>query len=265
MYLFPVIILAIIQGITEFLPISSSAHLLITAEIINISESLSLDISLHLGTLMAVLIYFRIETLNFIKFIMPFSSPKKTAQKNINQNLIIASLPIIFIGGITYISGFAELLRNLHFIGLSTIVFGLALYFADIRSNTENLTLDKLSIRKTLIIGLWQVFAIIPGASRAGVVYTGSRIVGLNRVDAAKFSMLLSIPVIVISASIPIIEIINDPISINFLNLFFGFVIAFLTAYFSIGLLLNWVKKNSMTPFVIYRIILGSVILIYFT
>ncbi len=265
MYLFPVIILAIIQGITEFLPISSSAHLLITAEIINISESLSLDISLHLGTLMAVLIYFRIETLNFIKFIMPFSSPKKTAQKNINQNLIIASLPIIFIGGITYISGFAELLRNLHFIGLSTIVFGLALYFADIRSNTENLTLDKLSIRKTLIIGLCQVFAIIPGASRAGVVYTGSRIVGLNRVDAAKFSMLLSIPVIVISASIPIIEIISDPISINFLNLFFGFVIAFLTAYFSIGLLLNWVKKNSMTPFVIYRIILGSVILIYFT
>tara|TARA_B100001029_G_C15039723_1_gene442722 strand:- start:946 stop:1743 length:798 start_codon:yes stop_codon:yes gene_type:complete len=265
MHIFPIVILAIIQGITEFLPISSSAHLLITAKMMNIGESLALDISLHLGTLMAVLIYFRMEALSFFKFVMPFYLSKKVSKTKINQNLIIASLPIIFIGGLAYILGFAEIVRNLHLIGLSTIVFGLALYFADIKSHEENISLDNLSTKKSLTIGLFQIFAIIPGASRAGVVYMGSRIVGINRVDAAKFSMLLSIPVIIISVSIPIIEIVNDPISVNILYLLFGFIIAFITAYFSISILLNWVKKNSMTPFVIYRIILGSIILIYFT
>ena len=246
MHIFPVIILAIIQGITEFLPISSSAHLLITAEMMNIRENLSLDISLHLGTLMAVLIYFRTEALNFFKFIMPFFSSNKISKTKINQNLIVASLPIIFIGGLAYMSGFA-------------------LYFADIRSNEESLKVDNLSYKKSLVVGFFQIFAIIPGASRAGVVYTGSRIVGLNRVEAAKFSMLLSIPVILISASIPAIELANDSIAINFLYLFSGFIISFITAYLSISILLNWVKNNSMIPFVIYRIILGSIILIYFT
>lgn len=265
MHIFPVVILAIIQGITEFLPISSSAHLLITAEMMNIRENLSLDISLHLGTLMAVLIYFRTEALNFFKFMMPFLTSNKISKTKMNQNLIVASLPIIFIGGLAYMSGFAEIFRDLHFIGLSTIVFGLALYFADIRSNEESLKVDNLSYKKSLVVGFFQIFAIIPGASRAGVVYTGSRIVGLNRVEAAKFSMLLSIPVILISASIPAIEIANDSIAINFLYLFSGFIISFITAYLSISILLNWVKNNSMIPFVIYRIILGSIILIYFT
>ncbi len=248
MHIFPVIILAIIQGITEFLPVSSSAPVLITAEMMNIRENLSLDISLHLGTLMAVLIYFRTEALNFFKFMMPF----------LKSNTIS-------IGGLAYMSGFAEIFRDLHFIGLSTIVFGLALYFADIRSNEESLKVDNLSYKKSLVVGFFQILAIIPGASRAGVVYTGSRIVGLNRVEAAKFSMLLSIPVILISASIPAIEIANDSIAINFLYLFTGFIISFITAYLSISILLNWVKNNSMIPFVVYRIILGTIILIYFT
>jgi len=265
MHFFPVVILAIIQGITEFLPISSSAHLLITAKIMNFNESLSLDISLHMGTLMAVLIYFRIETLDFVKFMISFVKSNKKSKTKINQNLIVASLPIFFIGGLAYVTGFAEILRNIHFIGLATIVFGLALYFADIKSHEENLTLNNLSTKKSIIIGIFQIFAIIPGASRAGVVYTGSRIVGLNRVEAAKFSMLLSIPVIIISASIPINEIANNSIQINFFNLFIGFFVAFITAYLSISILLRWVKNNSMTPFVVYRIILGSIILIYFT
>ena len=103
-----------------------------------------------------------------------------------NQNLIVASLPIIFIGGLAYISGFAEIFRNLHFIGLSTIVFGLALYFADIRSNEESLKVIIYLIRNLLLL-VFSNFAIIPGASRAGVVYTGSRIVGLNRVRLQNF------------------------------------------------------------------------------
>ena len=157
MHIFPIVILAIIQGITEFLPISSSAHLLITAKMMNIGESLALDISLHLGTLMAVLIYFRMEALSFFKFVMPFYLSKKVSKTKINQNLIIASLPIIFIGGLAYILGFAEIVRNLHLIGLSTIVFGLALYFADIKSHEENISLDNLSTKKSLTIGLFQI------------------------------------------------------------------------------------------------------------
>ncbi len=191
MHIFPIILLAVIQGITEFLPISSSAHLLIAAEMMHIGDTFSLDISLHLGTLMAVLIYFRIEALNFFKFMLsPF---------------------------------------------LTNLIF-------------------KTKLNQSLII-----------ASRAGVVYTGSRIIGLNRVDAARFAMLLSIPVIMISASIPIIEIAKNSVAINYINLLIGFLIAFITAYLSIRILLSWVKNNSMIPFVIYRIIIGSIILIYFT
>lgn len=265
MYLYPVFVLAIIQGITEFLPISSSAHLLIAAKLMNFKDSLALDIGLHLGTLVAVIIYFRIESLSFIKFTRSLFRSNSVSKTKINQNIIIASLPIVLIGGLTYVTGLAEIFRNLNFVGLATIFFGLVLYYADMRSQNENITLDNLSRKQSLIIGLFQIFAIIPGASRAGVVYTGSRVIGLNRVYAAKFSMLLSIPVIMISSSIPIIEIMNNSISINFLHIIMGFIIALITAYFSIRILLTWVKNNSMTPFVIYRIIIGSIILIFFT
>ena len=173
MHIFPVVTLAIIQGITEFLPISSSAHLLITAEMMNIRENLSLDISLHLGTLMAVLIYFRTEALNFFKFMMPFLKSNKISKTKMNQNLIVASLPIIFIGGLAYISGFAEMFRNLHFIGLSTIVFGLALYFADIRSNEESLKVDNLSYKKSLIVGFFSNFCNYSRCFKSGCCLYG--------------------------------------------------------------------------------------------
>ena len=264
MSLLPILVLAAFQSAFEYFPVSSSAHLLIAAELMGLSESLLIDVTLHLGTLIAVIIYFRRETCDFIRYLLTPINNQNSNNKEFNNGLVIASVPIVLVGGIAFATGYADILRNLQVIGLSTIIFGLLLYFADIKKNTLDSKLNKLTFKKSLIIGIFQCFAIIPGASRSGVVYSGARLLGLNRTDSLKFSMILSIPVIAISSTIPLFEIYKNPIDIEYSYLLLGFVVSFLIAYLSIGILLKWVERFTMKPFVIYRIILGSVILIYF-
>ena len=259
----PILLLGIIQGITEFLPISSSGHLLIAAEIMSIPESLMMDVSLHLGSLLAVIIYFRNDIKVLVFLLLPFSIKLSKDEKNLAFCLIVGTLPVVIIGGLLFLTGYADILRNLKVVGLATIIFGLLLYYSDSYTNANTKSIERLSIKNALIIGLFQILAIIPGASRAGVVYSGSRIVGLNRIEAAKLSILLSIPVILISSAIPILKLIESPTSTNISSSFFGFLISFFVAYISIDYLLKWLKKNTMKPFVVYRIVIGSLILIY--
>ena len=169
----------------------------------------------------------------------------------------------MIVGGLLFLTGYADILRNIKIVGLATIIFGLLLYYSDSYTNANAKGIERLSIKSALIIGLFQILAIIPGASRAGVVYSGSRIIGLNRIEAAKLSILLSIPVILISSAIPILKLIESPTSTNVSSSFFGFFISFFVAYISIDYLLKWLKKNTMKPFVIYRIVIGTHILIY--
>ncbi len=257
----PIFILSLIQGITEFLPISSSGHLLVAGEFLNFKQhSLLIDVSLHLGTLGAVLLYFRRESKILLINTHCVFQNKPDENTLFTKHIFIATIPIVIVGGLLFLFGVAEILRNLQVIALATILFGVLLYFADVKSN-DDLTIKELTVRKSFLIGIFQILSIVPGTSRAGIVYTGSRILNLNRVDAARFSMILSIPVIIISSAIPIIQLVKTPTQENFILSIIGFIISFIVAYCSIDLLLRWLKSHSMTPFVIYRIIFGSVLL----
>ena len=260
MYFFPVIALAIIQGITEFLPVSSSAHLVIASDFIEFAyENIALDVSLHLGTLLAVIIYFRSDIL----LIMSGIIDSQSKGRNTAIQIFIATLPIVVLGGFAFMTGIVEHFRNIQVIALSTIIFGIILYYTDIQNDKKIKTIDELKIGESFIIGLFQVLAIIPGTSRSGIVYSGSRFLNLSRIEALRFAMLLSIPTILLSAFIPTYKFVESPSSEFLLISTVGVIVSFGTAYLSISLLMSWVRKFSMVPFVVYRIILGSFLLIY--
>ena len=257
----PIFILGLIQGITEFLPISSSGHLLVVGKFLDFKQqSLLIDVSLHLGTLGAVLVYFSKESKILLLNAHNVFTDKSDENTLFTKHILVATVPISIVGGLLFLFGIAEILRNLQIIALATILFGVLLYFADTKSN-DYVSIRELTVRKSFLIGIFQTLSIIPGTSRAGIVYTGSRFLNLNRIDAAKFSMILSIPVIILSSAIPIIQLVKTPTQENFILSITGFVISFIIAYFSIDLLLKWLKSHSMTPFVIYRIIFGSALL----
>jgi undecaprenyl-diphosphatase len=262
MPILPIIILGLIQGITEFLPISSSAHLIIAPYLFNFeNQSLVIDICLHIGTLLAVIFYFKKEVFDyFITIPKLFSSENSQETRNL-KNLIIATIPIVLAGGLIFILDLTHLLRNLQVIGLATIFFGILLYFADIKSDQTN-NLSSIGFKQVFIIGCSQILAIIPGTSRAGIIYTTSRFYKISRVEATKFSMLLSIPTILISSFIPLIEIFNKKDVAFTGDAIAAVLVAFITAMFAIKFLIKWVSSHTMLPFVIYRIVLGSVMLI---
>ena len=260
MYLFPVILLAIIQGITEFLPVSSSAHLIIASDFIEFTyENIALDVSLHLGTLLAVIVYFRSDIL----LIMSGIIDSQSKGRNTAIQIFIATVPIVIFGGLAFMTGIVDYFRNIQVIALSTIIFGVVLYYADIQNDKKTKTINELKIKESFIIGLFQVLAIIPGTSRSGIVYSGGRFLNISRVEALRFAMLLSIPTILLSAFIPTYKFIESPTSEFLLIGAIGLIVSFGTAYLSISLLMSWVKNFSMVPFVVYRIILGSILLIY--
>ena len=260
MYFFPVILLAIIQGITEFLPLSSSAHLIIASDFNEFTyENIALDVSLHLGTLLAVIVYFRSD----IILIMNGIIDSQSKGRNTAIQIFIATVPIIVVGGLAFMTGIVDYFRNIQVIALSTIIFGIVLYYADIQNDKKIKTIDELRIGESFIIGLFQVLAIIPGTSRSGIVYSGGRFLNISRVEALRFAMLLSIPTILLSAFIPTYKFIESPTSEFLLIGTVGLIVSFGTAYLSISLLMSWVKNFSMVPFVVYRIILGSILLIY--
>ena len=254
-----IIILGLVQGTTEFLPISSSAHLILVPYLLEIdNQGLVIDICLHIGTLLAVVIYFRKELIDYIQAIPSLFRLNTTAAAQDLKKLILATLPIIFVGGLVFLFGISDVLRNLSIIGIATIFFGLLLYFADIKKGDCN-SISNSSFRNIFIIGCSQILAIIPGTSRAGIVYT---VTDEEIIEAAKFSMLLSIPTIIISSFVPLIQLIKEPnIEITFYALL-SIIIAFVTAIISINFLLKWVANHTMLPFVIYRLILGTIILI---
>ena len=160
-------------------------------------------------------------------------------------------------------TGIVEHFRNIQVIALSTIIFGIVLYYTDIQNDKKIKTIDELKIGESFIIGLFQVLAIIPGTSRSGIVYSGGRFLNLSRIEALRFAMLLSIPTILLSAFIPTYKFVESPSSEFLLISTVGVIVSFGTAYLSISLLMSWVRKFSMVPFVVYRIILGSFLLIY--
>jgi len=245
-----IIILSIVQGISEFLPISSSAHLNIVEIFFKFnSSSLMIDVSLHFGSLLAIIFYFRKELLDL-----------KNNQKLLFL-IIVGSIPIVIFGYIINITGLISLLENnLKIIAWTTLIFGIVLYFAD-RSKFDKKISSDLNAKTILYIGLFQILALIPGVSRAGITITASRFFGFNRFDSSKISFLLAIPAIAGASVLQLKNTIGQSFEFNYL-IIISITLSFLFSYFTIKFFLEYINKFSLNVFVIYRIIISIILFI---
>lgn len=248
--MFEILILSIIQGITEFLPVSSSSHLIIISTYTNFEhQSLSLDVSLHIGSFLAVVTF-------FIKDIVQFVKNKKLFLK-----IIFSSLPVILVGYFLVKNNLIDHLRNIKVIGWTTIIFGILLYIVDKFELNKNL--DKnFTYKSALLIGLFQILSLIPGVSRSGITITAARMLKFNRFDSAKISFLLSIPTLAAVSFFGLNNLIaNNNIDVSFVNLA-SILLSFLFSLITIKFFLKYIRTFSLSLFVIYRILLGIILLI---
>ena len=264
MYFQNLILLSALQGITEFLPVSSSAHLIIFPNITNNADQGRIfDVAVHTGSLLAVILYLWRDILRMSIGIISLGSKSKRDFK-IFYITVIATLPLIFFGYYIQNSNFL-FLRSLEVIAWSTLIFGILLYFAD-KVFLRVKKIDDLNIISGAIIGFFQVLAFLPGTSRSGICITAARFLGFDREPAAKFSLLLSIPAILSATVLEGYDLmkLND-YELN-LKLLTASILSFAFSLASITFMMSWIKKYSFTPFIIYRLLLGILLLlaIYF-
>lgn len=264
MDLFQVIVLALIQGLTEFLPISSSAHLILPSRILGWpDQGLAFDVAVHVGTLTAVVIYFRKDLGNLISaWFGQFGPQGQTQDSRLAWYIVLATIPVCVVG-LLFNSYIETYLRSIWAIAVASIIFGFALWWSDVRGK-QTLTLQNITLSAALLIGIAQAVALIPGTSRSGITMTMALFLGFARTDAARFSFLLSIPVIIISGLYEGIGLLGA-VDVDWLAIFVGMLVSMVSAYLCIHYFLEFISKISMLPFVVYRVILGFVLLgIYF-
>ena len=260
MNIFDLLILSIIQGLTEFLPVSSSAHLILISEFLDSNDQgIVFDVAVHLGTLFAAMIYFRKEVAGMLRG-LSFNEKNKDETHQL-VNIVIAVLPILIIGFL--LRDFVDQnLRSSEIIAYATIFFGLVLLWSD-RIKTTSDNIDQISNRQAFIIGLSQCLALIPGTSRSGITISAALFMGIGREAAAKFSFLLAIPTIGAIAASELINLNLQDLLNQGVDLMLASVISFGVAYFTIDVFLKLVKRFSFTPFVVYRVLLGAWLLSY--
>ena len=246
-----IFILSLIQGITEFLPISSSPHLILVSEFLNFkNQSLSIDVSLHIGSFMAVVIYFYKDISNFFY------------NKVLFFKIFISSIPVMIIGFFLVKSGLIEKIRNLETIACTTIIFGILLYISD-RFKLEKEIENNFSYKSAIFIGFLQILSLIPGVSRSGIAITAARLLNFKRIDSAKISFLISIPILGAVSLFGLKNLIMEEngtlTNVNLISILLSFVFSFIT----IKYFLNYLKRFNLNFFVVYRILLGVVILIF--
>jgi undecaprenyl-diphosphatase len=244
-----IFLLSAIQGVTEFLPISSSSHLIIFADYANFKDkSLSIDVSLHIGSFIAVLTYFHKDLTNFIK------------NKDLFYKIILASIPVMLFGFFLVQNNLIEKLRNIEVIGWTTLIFGILLFISD-KYKLEKKIDNNFNYKSAIFIGLFQILSLIPGVSRSGISITAARFLNFKRFDAAKISFFLSIPTLGAVSIFGLKNLIlsEDLIlsSFNLASILFSFIFSLVT----INYFLKYIKYFSLNIFVIYRVVLGIILL----
>ena len=254
---FQTIILALIQGVTEFLPISSSAHLILPSALFGWpDQGLAFDTAVHLGTLLAVIWYFRLDLVSLIKAFFQHIFGRPSQESYFAINLLIASLPIIPAG--FFLKSLIEgELRGTDAIIIATVVFSLLLFAADKRGKKVK-TDTQLNWQDALIIGISQCFALVPGTSRSGVTITLGLFLGYTRESASRISFLLAIPAIAGASTLKSFDLVQASMPIDWQNLLLGITVSALCAYLCIRLFLNFINNIGFTPFVIYRLLQGA-------
>jgi undecaprenyl-diphosphatase len=245
-----VLILSAIQGISEFLPISSSAHLILVSSLYEFkNSSLLIDISLHLGSLFAIIYYFKEDLLNV------------RSNKRLLGLIIIGSIPLIIVGYVLYSTGIIYNLRNIKVIAWTTLVFGIILYIAD-KNRFDKKISSNLNLQSILFISLFQVLSLVPGVSRAGITITAARILKFNRFDSGKISFLLSIPALAGASFLGLKDVFTQSIEFNYLVII-AILTSFIFSFVTVKFFLIYINKFSMNAFVIYRIIIALILFTY--
>jgi len=266
-----IIVLAIVQGLTEFLPISSSAHLILVPQLVGWNDQgIAFDVATHFGTLSAVILYFRKDLLPLLHdWIKSIQNKKHYGNSLLAWGILIATIPAGIIGFI--LNDFAEQLRNPLIIASSTIIFGLLLWYADyslqrkINNNISQKSEYQLTLPMMLLIGFSQAIALIPGTSRSGITITAGLLIGMSRKAAARFSFLLSIPLIMIASLLKTIDFVNSPVHIAWSDIFFGTALSAFSAYICIHYFIKLLDRVGMMPFIIYRLFLGIILFLIFS
>lgn len=264
MTLIQIIILAFVQGISEFLPISSSAHLIMVPIITGwTDQGLAFDISVHVGTLSAVMYYFRKEIVSMaVDWSVSCVKRERVGESQLAWAVIIGTIPVCVAG--LLISDFVDTtLRSPLVIAATTLGFGFLLLIADVKGKQER-NEHNLSWKDIIIIGLAQAIALVPGTSRSGITMTAGLLLGLNRSAAARFSFLLSIPAILASGSYKSLQLIKSDLVVNWTEMLLGALLSGVVAYACIKIFLTLLERVGMMPFVIYRLVLGVVLLVMF-
>jgi len=257
---FQCLILAIVQGLTEFLPVSSSAHLILAPHLFGWQDQgTAFDVAVHVGTLSAVLWYFRHELIPLYHDWRASIKKRTTVGDSmIAWGVLLGTIPVGLVG--LLLNDFIHSLRSPLIIAATTIIFGLLLWYADVNGKKQN-SEHLLTIKHVIIIGLAQAIALIPGTSRSGITITAALMLGYTRKGAARFSFLLSIPVIILAGGLETTNLIQSNESIDWGSLFMGLSLSAISAYFCIVYFIRLLDKVGMQPFIIYRLVLGIVLL----
>lgn len=244
-----IFILSFIQGITEFLPVSSSSHLILISEYLDFdNQSLSIDVSLHIGSFIAVLFYFRKEIQNIVN------------DKIIFFKILISSIPVVMVGFFLIETGIIEKIRNIKVIAFTTIIFGILLYISDKFRLEKNINKD-FTFKSALFIGFFQIFSLVPGVSRSGIAITAARLLNFKRIDAGKISFLISIPILGAVSIFGLKNLISsEDLNFTYINLL-SIIISYFFSLITIKFFLSYINKFNLNIFVYYRIFLGLVLL----
>ncbi|WP_417659532.1 undecaprenyl-diphosphate phosphatase [Pseudidiomarina sp.] len=257
------IILALIQGFTEFLPISSSAHLILPSQLFGWEDQgLAFDVAVHVGTLLAVVLYFRNEVGELLVNWVASLRGRHNAHSRLAWLIIWGTIPAGLAGllGSDLVENFG---RSALVIATSTVVFGLLLWFADARASQQQ-QLEQLTFKQVMIIGAMQALALIPGTSRSGITMTAGMLLGLTKTDAARFSFLLSIPIIIMAGGYQGLKLVQQAEPVAWSPVIIGVLTSFVAAYVCIHVFLQVISRMGMLPFVIYRLALGTFLFILF-
>jgi undecaprenyl-diphosphatase len=259
MTLLQIVVLSLIQGLTEFLPVSSSAHLILGSRVFSWpDQGLVFDVATHLGTLLAVLVYFRKD---LWQMAVPWLGRGRgdVKAKQLGITLVLASIPAILAGALLH-DWVESVLRDVSVIAYSTIGFGLLLWWADARF-TQTRVMEDMSLKTGFVIGLAQVLALVPGTSRSGITITMGRMLGFNADTAARFSFLMSIPVIAAAGGYGVLRMLLNNSPIDWLQFGLAVLLSALAGWVCIAAFLALLRRVGLVPFVIYRLILGVVLL----
>jgi len=262
MEFFALVILALIQGITEFLPVSSSGHLILFPQLTGMEDQgQAMDVAVHVGTLFAVMLYFWRDVVGlFVGFIDLISGKANTQNAKLVLLLTLATIPVVVAGITIKLTGLSDAMRDIRVIGWAMLIFGLVLYWADHKYPHDRVA-ESWKVRDALIMGFWQAIALIPGTSRSGATITASRILGFERRDGAKLAMLMSIPTITASGLLIGADVYNSTGVEQLKSLLVAATLSFIAALLALGLMMKLLSSINYTPYVIYRVILGLVLL----